>query len=113
MKGVEGLDELDLPVTDESFDLVIMNPPFTRPTNHESTTVPVPSFAGFDTSKAEQKAMSARLKAVSGSCRFGHGNAGLASNFMDHRPCQAEAGRHPSSRAAVCLCGGGIVGGCP
>ena len=83
MKGVEGLDELDLPVTDESFDLVIMNPPFTRPTNHESTTVPVPSFAGFDTSKAEQKAMSARLKAVSGSCRFGHGNAGLASNFMD------------------------------
>ena len=83
MKGVEGLDELDLPVTDESFDLVIMNPPFTRPTNHESTTVPVPSFAGFDTSKAEQKAMSARLKTVSGSCRFGHGNAGLASNFMD------------------------------
>ena len=86
MKGIEGLDELDeldLPVTDESFDLVIMNPPFTRPTNHESTTVPVPSFAGFDTSKAEQKAMSARLKAVSGSCRFGHGNAGLASNFMD------------------------------
>ena len=83
MKGVEGLDELDLPVTDESFDLVIMNPPFTRPTNHESTTVPVPSFAGFGTSEAEQRAMSARLKAVSGSCRFGHGNAGLASNFMD------------------------------
>ena len=83
MKGVEGLDELDLPITDESFDLVIMNPPFTRPTNHEATTVPVPSFAGFGTSEAEQRAMSARLKAVSGSCRFGHGNAGLASNFMD------------------------------
>ena len=83
MKGVEDLDEVDLPVTDESFDLVIMNPPFTRPTNHESATVPVPSFAGFDTSKTEQKAMSARLKAVSGRCRFGHGNAGLASNFMD------------------------------
>ena len=47
MKGVEGLDELDLPVTDGSFDLVIMNPPFTRPTNHESTAVPVPSFAGL------------------------------------------------------------------
>lgn len=83
MKGVEGLDELDLPVTDESFDLVIMNPPFTRSTNHESTTVPVPSFAGLDTSRAEQKAMSARLKAVSSRCRFGHGHAGLASNFMD------------------------------
>ena len=83
MKGVEGLDELDLPVTDESFDLVIMNPPFTSPTNHESTTVPVPSFAGLDTSKAEQKAMSAKLKAMQGSRRFGNGNAGLASNFMD------------------------------
>ena len=68
---------------DESFDLVIMNPPFTRPTNHASTTVPVPSFAGLDTSKAEQKAMSVRLRAASGRCRFGHGNAGLASNFMD------------------------------
>ncbi len=83
MKGVEGLDELDLPVKDESFDLVIMNPPFTRQTNHASTTVPVPSFAGLDTSKAEQKAMSVRLRAASGRCRFGHGNAGLASNFMD------------------------------
>ena len=83
MKDVEGLDELDLPVTDESFDLVIMNPPFTRPTNHESTAVPVPSFAGFGTSEAEQRAMSARLKAMSSSYRFGHGNAGLASNFMD------------------------------
>ena len=83
MKGVEGLEELDLPVTDESFDLVIMNPPFTSPTNHESTTVPVPSFAGLDTSKAEQKAMSAKLKAMQGRRRFGNGNAGLASNFMD------------------------------
>ena len=62
MKGVEDLDEVDLPVTDESFDLVIMNPPFTRPTNHESATVPVPSFAGFDTSKTEQKAMSAPVE---------------------------------------------------
>ena len=28
-------------------DLVIMNPPFTRPTNHEKADVPVPSFAGL------------------------------------------------------------------
>ena len=32
-----------------TFDLVIMNPPFTRPTNHEATDVRVPSFAGFRT----------------------------------------------------------------
>ena len=73
----------EFPVEHESFDLVIMNPPFTRPTNHEGakSDVPVPSFAGFERSAAEQRAMSKSLKAQSG--MFGHGNAGLASNFMD------------------------------
>ena len=65
-----------------TFDLVVMNPPFTRPTNHEGDlSVPVPSFAGFGTSKDEQLAMSRRLRAHR--AVFGHGNAGLASNFMD------------------------------
>jgi len=69
-------------IHDAECDLVIMNPPFTRPTNHESTIVPVPSFAGFGTSNAEQKAMSRKLKASR--CRLlGSGHAGLASNFMD------------------------------
>ena len=66
-------------------DLAIMNPPFTRPTNHESTTVPVPSFAGFDTSKDEQRDMSKRLSEIGRymeSC-VGNGNAGLASHFVD------------------------------
>ena len=69
----------------ESCDLVIMNPPFTRPTNHELTDKPVPSFAGFSTSKDEQRAMSARLKKINTRLpdRAGHGNAGLASNFID------------------------------
>ena len=73
----------DFPVEHESFDLVIMNPPFTRPTGHEAgkVGVPVPSFAGFDTSKDEQLAMSRKLKAQNK--LFGHGNAGLASDFMD------------------------------
>ena len=56
--------------------------------------------------------MSARLKAVSGSCRFGHGNAGLASNFMDI----AHAKLKPGGILALVLpspSGGGIVGGCP
>lgn len=68
-------------VNNKSCDLVIMNPPFTRPTNHERTDVPVPSFAGFGTTDDEQKAMSAVLK--KSNSEFGHGNAGLASNFMD------------------------------
>ena len=72
-------------VSDESVDLVIMNPPFTRPTNHESTTVPVPSFAGFEKSLDEQKAMSEALKRLRGRLKepAGHGNAGLASSFVD------------------------------
>ena len=66
-----------------TMDIVIMNPPFTRPTNHESTTVPIPSFAGFETSEKEQYAMARRLAEMRPSCRAGHGNAGLASNFVD------------------------------
>ena len=64
-------------------DLVIMNPPFTRPTNHESqhSDIPIPSFAGFSTSHDEQYAMQQKLKKASTS--FGSGHAGLASNFMD------------------------------
>ena len=76
-------------VGDGTLDLCIMNPPFTRPTNHETAQaagVPVPSFAGFGTTDDDQRAMSARLAELSppaGSARAGHGNAGLASNFVD------------------------------
>ncbi len=69
-----------------SADLVIMNPPFTRPTNHEAGyAAPVPSFAGFATSDDEQKQMSVELKKIRGQLAepAGNGNAGLASNFMD------------------------------
>jgi len=80
-------NNLNLP--DGLCDIVIMNPPFTRPTNHEIADVPVPSFAGFGTEKAEQHAMSKKLKKINPKIKrkrkgkFGNGNAGLASNFMD------------------------------
>ena len=75
--------EHSVTVMDRSCDLVIMNPPFTRPTNHEAghAKIPVPSFAGFSTSHDEQRAMGRKLKKTAG--LFGSGNAGLASNFMD------------------------------
>ena len=73
-----------------SMDLVIMNPPFTRPTNHEAVDVPVPSFAGFRTSADEQRAMSQRLKRIRGPAS--HGNAGLASNFVDLAHVKLAAG---------------------
>ena len=81
--GDEEIRDIKLP--HNSVDLVIMNPPFTRPTNHESTEVPVPSFAGFQTTEDEQRAMSRRLKTIRKALvkPAGHGNAGLASNFLD------------------------------
>ena len=66
-------------------DLVIMNPPFTRPTNHERAEVPVPSFAGLSKTEDEQQAMAKRLAEIRRRLAnpVGHGNAGLASNFID------------------------------
>ena len=100
----------DIEILGRSLDVVIMNPPFTRPTNHTKSKVPIPSFAGFKTPHDEQKRMSRKLKNIlnhlarntkldSGNPQqkggkntwdsswgrkpAGHGNAGLASNFLD------------------------------
>ena len=84
--GAQGdIDVQDIEILHESVDLVIMNPPFTRPTNHEVADVPVPSFAGFQTTESEQRAMSDRLASIRRTLDnpAGHGNAGLASNFVD------------------------------
>ncbi|MYD44727.1 MAG: hypothetical protein F4W90_12680 [Gammaproteobacteria bacterium] len=77
--------ETELEVSNDSLDLVIMNPPFTRPTNHKVSDVPVPSFAGFSTSQLEQSEMSKKLKRFYQRIQnpIGNGNAGLASNFCD------------------------------
>ena len=83
-KEGEGWSETFL-LKHRSMDLVIMNPPFTRPTNHEATAAPVPSFAGLGTEADEQAAMSKLLRGIRKSVKSpaGHGNAGLASNFLD------------------------------
>ena len=85
MRGDTDSVEENADLRHDTFDLVIMNPPFTRPTNHEGghADVPVPSFAGFSTSEDEQQAMSRRLRSIRQPGMAGHGNAGLASNFMD------------------------------
>ncbi len=66
-----------------SFDLVIMNPPFTRPTNHEGRheNVPNPMFAAFGSSAEEQKAMADETKKLTRGT-VAHGNAGQASIFF-------------------------------
>ena len=85
-------EHVDLP--HRSFDLVIMNPPFTRPTGHEgkSIGIPVPAFAGFSTSNDEQRLMSKKLSAIRRPGMAGHGNAGLASDFIDLAEAKVKVG---------------------
>lgn len=83
LRGSTSGDGRQMELPHGGFSLVIMNPPFTRPTNHEVANVPVPSFAGFATDNAEQEAMSRKLARIRKPGMAGHGNAGLASNFMD------------------------------
>ncbi len=90
----EGFQELVLPA--RTANLVIMNPPFTRPLGHEGVVegMPVSSFAGFSTSADEQRAMSKALKKIRSHLRYpaGHGYAGLASNFIDLAHQKAKPG---------------------
>ncbi len=66
-----------------SFDVVIMNPPFTRATVHEgkSLAVPNPMFAAFGSSAEEQQLMSKATQRLTKDTSA-HGNAGEASIFL-------------------------------
>ena len=86
-KAAEGIGETEMDAWQSaphvSFDLVIMNPPFTRATNHEGghADIPNPMFAAFGSSAEEQTAMSdAARKLTKGT--VAHGNAGEASTFL-------------------------------
>ena len=68
---------------DQGFDLVVMNPPFTRPTNHAGKLANVvnPAFAAFDTTSGDQTKMGGRINSFGrGTCY--RGNAGMASAFV-------------------------------
>ena len=79
-RGKRALVEVDTPPFSQ--DLVIMNPPFTTPTNHagEHAKPGNPAFAAFGTSKDEQNAMSAKVKSL-GKNTIRDGNAGLGTDF--------------------------------
>lgn len=66
-----------------SFDLVVMNPPFTRATGQEGKKkgVPNPMFAAFAATKADQKLMAKETKRLTKKTSY-HGNAGEASIFL-------------------------------
>ncbi len=66
-----------------SVPLVIMNPPFTRSTNHEGghKNIPNPVWAGFGMdAKAQRKIADRSAELRKGTCA--HGNAGIASDFV-------------------------------
>ena len=67
------------------FDLVIMNPPFTRQGGQEADRRGIgnAAFAAFNMPREVQSAMQEKLRAVSGNARLGSGNAGLAAHFTD------------------------------
>jgi len=66
-----------------SFDLVVMNPPFTRSTNHagkrKGTANPI--FASYGVDNAAQNRMGQRLNALYKNTSA-HGHAGAASHFL-------------------------------
>ena len=98
----EDIEDVATRIGHAQFSLVIMNPPFSSPTNPEaqSDDVRIPSFAAFETTPAEQEALSSALKRlVDRYDGCGDGNAGLATNFID----LAHAKLRPDGTAAFVL----------
>jgi hypothetical protein len=88
--GAKGATKKDIFVSlpHASFDLVVMNPPFTRPTGQEAKKVGVPNpmFAAFGAGKTEQKDMGKALEELLKSLPGEHcydGQAGEASAFIE------------------------------
>ena len=81
--GEETAAQVIAEIPDEAFDLVIMNPPFTRATVHEGAHANVvnPAVAAFDASASDQTEMGRRINALGKDTCY-HGNAGLASAFV-------------------------------
>lgn len=83
--GASGESDTDTwnEIPDAMFDVVIMNPPFTRSTGHEAKKigVPRPMFAAFGSTADEQKLMAKETKRLTEGTSA-HGNAGEASIFL-------------------------------
>ena len=80
--GEETATQINVDIPDGTFDLVIMNPPFTRNTTHEAAYADTfgAAFAAFGASRKDQRDMSKRMDTLKkGTCY--HGNAGVASAF--------------------------------
>ena len=82
MGAMEERRAIEVEMAPLSQSLVIMNPPFTTPTNHAADHAKPgnPAYAAFNTKQGEQKAMSEKVKRLARGT-ISDGNAGLGSNF--------------------------------
>ena len=103
--GTEGKVRVPVSIPHETFDLVVMNPPFKRPTDNDGNFrkegKPNPAFAGLGTTDEDQNKMSKRREEIykersrkptknndnqwyrEKNDRAGEGRAGLGTWFMD------------------------------
>ena len=108
--GKRQLIEID--VAPRSQDLVIMNPPFTRPTKHAPIDAgghvdpKNPAFAAFGTSDEEQLAMKRKEREL-GRNSISDGNAGLGTTFT----AIADNMIKPGGRIALILPTSAMMGG--
>ena len=80
--GEETATQIRAEIPDASYDLVIMNPPFTRNVPREGAYADTiaAAFAGFGASDADQTQMAKRMESLKKNTCY-HGNAGIASAF--------------------------------
>ena len=86
--GEETAAQINVEVPDASFDVVIMNPPFTSNTAKEASHIGIfaPAFAAFNSRDTDQRGMSKRMDTLKKDTCY-HGHAGMASAFaaLGHR----------------------------
>ena len=86
--GEETAAQINVDIPDGTFDIVIMNPPFTSNSTNERMHIGTfaPAFAAFDASSQDQKDMVKRMSILKRETCY-HGHAGLASAFaaLGHR----------------------------
>ena len=80
--GEETASQIIAEIPDSKFDLIIMNPPFTRNTTHEGaySEVSMAAFAAFNATEDDQRDMAKRMLSLKKDTCY-HGNAGFASAF--------------------------------
>ena len=80
--GEETAVQIRAEIQDEGYDLVIMNPPFTRNVTREGAYADTThaAFAAFGASEEDQRQMGKRMDVLKKDTCY-HGNAGIASSF--------------------------------